>query len=168
MARSLDQGGLMLPLSIVNGLNQKYGLHDSIGYHTTLVARIVERRVEEALKEFGLTRLGWCILLAVAEEGLQNPSDIAKFVGIDRTATSRTLRQLEDDGLIGRAIGRKDRRMTVVSLTQKGFDRLIAAVPTCQENMSHFNAKLTEVEQRELRRLMTKLRDGEDMGLTRF
>jgi DNA-binding MarR family transcriptional regulator len=107
-------------------------------------------------------------LLAVAEEGLQNPSDIAKFVGIDRTATSRALRQLEDDGLIGRAIGRKDRRMTVVSLTQKGFDRLIAAVPTCQENMSHFNAKLTEVEQRELRRLMTKLRDGEDMGLTRF
>jgi DNA-binding MarR family transcriptional regulator len=49
--------------------------------------------------------VGWCILLAVEEEGLKNPSEIAQFVGIDRTATSRALRQLEDEGLIAREMG---------------------------------------------------------------
>jgi len=142
-------------------LAPKYRLHDSIGYHATLAARLVERRVEEGLRTFGLTRIGWCILLAVAEEGLKNPSDIASFVGIDRTATSRALRALESEGLISRAIGQQDRRTTEVTMTDAGYDRMIEAVPICTENMRHFNAKLTEPERVELKRLLGKLCDGE-------
>ncbi len=148
-------------MTIMDGHSKKYGLHDSIGYHATLAARLVERRVEDGLRNFGLTRIGWCILLAVAEEGLKNPSDIAAFVGIDRTATSRALRALENEGLISRAIGREDRRMTEVTMTQAGYDRMIQAVPVCSENMDHFNAKLTAAEQQELKRLLGKLSAGE-------
>ena len=139
----------------------KYRLHDSIGYHATLAARLVERRVEDGLRAFGLTRIGWCILLAVAEEGLKNPSDIASFVGIDRTATSRALRALESEGLISRAIGQQDRRTTEVTMTGAGYDRMVQAVPICAENMQHFNAKLTEAERAELKRLLGKLCAGE-------
>lgn len=148
----------------MDGQRLKYGLHDSIGFHATFTARLVERRVEDGLRKFGLTRVGWCILLAVAEEGLKNPSDIAAFVGIDRTATSRALRALETDGLITRAIGREDRRMTEVTMTDAGYDRMIQAVPICSENMDHFNAKLTATEQAELKRLLTKLSAGEGVG----
>lgn len=148
----------------MDGQRPKYGLHDSIGFHATAAARLVERRVEEGLRTFGLTRIGWCILLAVAEEGLKNPSDIASFVGIDRTATSRALRALEAEGLITRAIGREDRRMTEVTMTDAGYDRMIQAVPVCSENMDHFNAKLTPAEQAELKRLLSKLSDGESSG----
>jgi DNA-binding MarR family transcriptional regulator len=90
--------------------------------------------------------VGWCILLAVEEEGLKNPSEIAQFVGIDRTATSRALRQLEDEGLISREMGREDRRTTTVTLTEEGQMRLIQARPLCVENMDHFNAKLSAAE----------------------
>lgn len=145
----------------MDGQRPKYRLHDSIGYHATLAARLVERRVEDGLRSFGLTRIGWCILLAVAEEGLKNPSDIAAFVGIDRTATSRALRALENEGLISRAIGQQDRRMTEVTMTQAGYDRMFQAVPLCSENMSHFNNKLTEAERAELKRLLIKLCEGE-------
>lgn len=148
----------------MDGQRLKYGLHDSIGFHATFTARLVERRVEDGLRKFGLTRVGWCILLAVAEEGLKNPSDIAAFVGIDRTATSRALRALETEGLITRAIGREDRRMTEVTMTDAGYDRMIQAVPICSENMDHFNAKLTATEQAELKRLLTKLSAGEGVG----
>lgn len=148
----------------MDGQRPKYSLHDSIGYHATLAARLVERRVEDGLRKFGLTRIGWCILLAVAEEGLKNPSDIATFVGIDRTATSRALRSLENEGLITRTIGQQDRRTTEVRMTQAGYDRMFQAVPICSENMSHFNAKLTEPERVELKRLLVKLCDGEMSG----
>lgn len=148
----------------MDGQRPKYRLHDSIGFHATFAARLVERRVEEGLRKFGLTRVGWCILLAVAEEGLKNPSDIASFVGIDRTATSRALRALETEGLISRAIGREDRRMTEVSMTDDGYDRMIQAVPICMENMDHFNAKLTVAERSELKRLLSKLCQDEGAG----
>lgn len=147
----------------MDGTRPKYGLHQSIGYHTTLTARLIERRVEEGLRAFGLTRIGWCILLAVAEDGVKNPSEIASFVGIDRTATSRALRQLEDEGLIMRTIGREDRRTTEVALTPEGMARMAKSMPICTENMDHFNAKLTDGEKLELVRLLGKLRAGEDV-----
>lgn len=145
----------------MDGTHPRYSLHDSIGYHTTLAARLVERRVEDGLRRFGLTRVGWCILLAVAEEGLKNPSDIAAFVGIDRTATSRALRALEGQGLVSRTIGRTDRRMTEVSMTDEGRARMVRALPVCVENMAHFNAKLSADEQADLKGLLKKLYSGE-------
>lgn len=146
----------------MDGSRNKFGLHDSMSHHITRTARLVERRVEGGLRAFGLTRIGWCILLAVEEEGLKNPSEIAQFAGIDRTATSRALRQLESDGLIGRQMGLTDRRTTEVTLTEEGRQRLADARPLCRENMDHFNAKLTVAEARELRRLLSVLASGED------
>lgn len=146
---------------LMDGTVAKFGLHDSIGHHITRAARIVERRVEASLREYGLTRVGWCILLAVEEEGLRNPSEIANFIGIDRTATSRTLRQLETEGLIGREMGREDRRTTEVTLTDSGRVRLQQAMPICIENMQHFSAKLSDAEGLELKSLLIRLTDGE-------
>jgi DNA-binding MarR family transcriptional regulator len=145
----------------MDGMRSKFGLHDSLGFQITRTARMIERRVESGLKTFGLTRVGWCILLAVEEEGLKNPSEIAQFVGIDRTATSRALRQLEDEGLIAREMGREDRRTTTVSLTEEGQMRLIQARPLCVENMDHFNAKLSPAEALQLKRLLAALDAGE-------
>jgi DNA-binding MarR family transcriptional regulator len=141
----------------MDGTQTKFGLHDSIGHHITRSARAVERRVDEGLKRHGLTRVGWCILLAVGEEGKRNPSEIANFVGIDRTATSRALRLLESRGLIERSMGRSDRRMTDVAITDEGLQQLYSAMPLCQEAMAHFHAKITRNELAELKRLLAKL-----------
>lgn len=146
----------------MDGSQPKYGLHDSIGHHISRSARIVERRVEESLRKHGLTRVGWCILLAVEEDGQKNPSEIAGFVGIDRTATSRALRQLESEGLISRAMGVEDRRTTEVSLTEEGRARMLKAMPLCSENMSHFASKLTASEEAQLKALLQRLTEGED------
>ncbi|AHM02502.1 Transcriptional regulatory protein, MarR family [Roseibacterium elongatum DSM 19469] len=106
--------------------------------------------------------MGWCILLAVEEDGQRNPSEIANFVGIDRTATSRALRQLEAEGLISRAMGVEDRRTTEVTLTDEGRARMLKAMPLCSENMSHFSSKLTTEEEATLKTLLKRLTAGED------
>ena len=141
----------------MDGTRQKFGLHDSVGHHISRTARIVERRVEGNLRRFGMTRVEWCVLVAVAEEGKRNPSDIANFVGIDRTATSRALRQLEANGLIARKMGRDDRRTTEVELTAKGTERFNAALPMCRDAAQHFHAKLSDDELDMLRALLSKL-----------
>jgi DNA-binding MarR family transcriptional regulator len=141
----------------MDGSNSKFSLRDSVGHQITRTARILERKVEEDLRRFKMTRVGWCVLVAVAEEGIKNPSDIANFVGIDRTATSRALRQLESDGLILREMGRDDRRTTEVRLTELGQSQFDAALPICRAASVHFNHKLTSAELETLKALLAKL-----------
>ena len=140
-----------------------YRLQDSLGYHLSIAARLQERRLDEHLRTLGLTRTIWCILLAVGNEGLSQPSDIAGFVGIDRTATSRALRQMEAQGLLARKRGTDDRRTRRVELTGTGRDRVSPRHAVRARQRAQLSAALTAAEEAELKRLLAKLRAaGED------
>lgn len=145
-----------------------YRLHGSLGYRLSLAARIQERRLDDGLRKLGLTRTTWCILLALGNEGLLQPSDIAAFVGIDRTATSRSLRQMEAVGLIARRAGSDDRRTTEVELTAKGADLLRQGTPLAIENNARMEANLSDREAAELHRLLDKIHAGEIVPLDRL
>lgn len=142
-----------------------YRLQHSLGYHLSIAARLQERRLDEQLKTLGLTRTTWCILLAVGNESLSQPSDIADFVGIDRTATSRALRHMEDDGLLARSSGTEDRRTRRVELTPKGCDAIAQATPYAQENADLMSELLEPGEEEALKRLLAKLRCAGDVQL---
>lgn len=148
--------------------HKPYDLHASIGFQATLSARSFERRLEENLKTIGLSRLQWCVLLAVGAEGRHRPSQIAEFIGIDRTATSRALRSLEKDGLIERRPDRMDRRVTQVLLSETGREKLALALPIAAENNAHFSKKLSTDEIKMLGRLLVKLRAGDTGNFSNF
>lgn len=140
---------------------KRYSLHQGFGYQLSLLGQINSRRMEAGLKQLGLTRMMWCVLLAVVEEGLVRPSEIAEFIGINRTAASRTLRQMETDGLILRKSGKNDQRNTTVHVTKKGHALLNNAIPHAQEVARHIRSKLTTSEAEKLQELLTKLMVGE-------
>lgn len=145
-----------------------YRLHASLGYNLSLAARLQERRLDDALKTLGLTRTTWCVLLAVGVEGHRQPSDIASFIGIDRTATSRALRTMEAAGLLTRETGPKDKRTTRVSLTDLGRKRIEQGTPYAVENNALMRAKLSAAEHEELLALLTRLTEGESADLSAF
>jgi len=145
-----------------------YRLHASLGYQLSLAARIQERRLDDGLRALGLTRITWCVLLAIGNEDLRQPSDIASFVGIDRTATSRALRQMQSDGLIERGSGTGDRRTRTVQLTAKGKSLLVQGTPLAQHNNAMMEARLSAVELTQLRAMLTRLHAGEDAKLARL
>ncbi len=145
-----------------------YRLHASLGYNLSLAARLQERRLDEALKTMDLTRTTWCILLAVGNEGLTQPSDIASFVGIDRTATSRALRTMENAGLIEREAGHRDRRTTTVSLTDLGVQRTAQGTPYAVQNNALMRRKLGKEDYAHLVTLLERLTKGESAELSVF
>lgn len=146
----------------------RYRLHASLGYNLSLAARIQERRLDDPLKSLGLTRTTWCVLLAVGIEQMSQPSDIAKFIGIDRTATSRALRQMESAGLLTRKTGQGDRRTTRVTLTDLGQDLIARGTPFAAQNNAQMRAKLSDDEFKVLMALLSKLTAGEDAELSAF
>ena len=145
-----------------------YHLHASLGYQLSLSARVQERRLEDGLKTLGLTRITWCALLAIGNEKLSQPSDIATFVGIDRTATSRALRQMEHTGLITRGLGSGDGRTRTVGLTSKGRALLDTGAPMAVENNAIMEDRLTADEYATLLRLLQKLHAGDEISLPKF
>lgn len=142
-----------------------YRLHDSLGYHLSLAARLQERRLDEMLRTVGLNRTTWCILLAVANEGLAQPSDIAGFVGIDRTATSRALRGMEADGLLARHSGREDKRTRRIVLTDKGRQAVADATPFARENGRLLAELMSEGDLSQLKALLRVVIDGTPAAL---
>jgi len=146
----------------------KYRLQESLGYQLSIASRLQERRLDEGLKPLGLTRITWCILLAVGNEDLLRPSEIAEFVGIDRTATSRALRKMEGDGMIARRGGTDDRRKKAVDLTDLGLDLLQRGTPLAQDNNTQTERNLDMNERAELYRLLSLIRTGDDLALSRL
>lgn len=147
---------------------EAYRLHASLMYQLTLTSRLQERRLEDGLRRLGLTRASWCVLLAVHVEGQVQPSEIAQFIGIDRTATSRTLRQMEAKGWLNRRSGTNDRRTTEVALTDAGVEILNRAAPVARENLAHFLAKLADGEAGQLQDILARLRQGEPRDISHF
>ena len=147
---------------------EPYHLHASLGYQLSLAARIQERRLEEHLKSLGLTRTTWCVLLAIGNEGLGQPSDIARFIGIDRTAASRALRQMQERGLIDRVAGKNDRRTRTVVLTELGAELLVKGTPMAEENNSVIEAHLGDDDREELVRLLKITHSRDNTSLSRI
>ncbi len=144
---------------------EPYDLHGSLGYQITLLARISERRFERALTPLGLSRVTWCVLLALEQQGLHSPSEIASYIGIDRTATSRALRRLEHSALVKRQGGQRDRRTTRVTITGKGRSTLARATDAARENAAHFNEKLSRPEREALGATIARLMTGETQSV---
>ena len=136
-------------------------LHSSIGFKLQQTARVFEKCIELSLRHSGLSRVNWCILLALHEHNLTSPSEISDFVGIDRTATSRALRQLEELGTIKRSIDHSDRRMTQVKLTKRGVELMAYYHPSCRDHLQMIEGRLTPEELDQLRYLLFKLNGNE-------
>jgi len=146
-------------------MDLKYDLHAALGYQLTLAARHVERRFERDLLGLGLTRTSWCVVLAVGGHGLTHPSDIANYVGVDRTAVSRALRNLQRDGLITRAQGKADGRTRNVCLTAQGKDRLGAANALALAARAQTESTLSSAEREVLKRILRKLHTVDEVPL---
>ena len=136
-------------------------LHSRIGFKLQRTARVFEKCIELSLRHSGLSRVNWRILLALHEHNLTSPSEISDFVGIDRTATSRALRQLEELGTIKRSIDHSDRRMTQVKLTKRGVELMAYYHPSCYDHLQMIEGRLTPEELDQLRYLLCKLNGHE-------
>lgn len=145
--------------------SQSYRLHEGLGYRVSRMARVMERHFEQMLSQYELTRMHWCVLSSVGEENVETPSELAEHIGINRTATSRVLREMESKGLIVRQRAKQDRRSTRVQLTPKGQEILQNALPQAMQTTEYFKHKLEDAEYQQLLVLIDKLLLSEEGAL---
>ena len=145
-----------------------FQLHQRLGYKVSRLSRIMQSRLERLIAEQGLTRLMWCVLTGIGDEGVSTPSELADYIGITRPATSRLLREMEAKGMVSRHGSDADGRGKTLSITPQGQKLLEAARPSVEAVNQHFTSK---IEPEELARMMSaleRLAEGEDEEITRL
>ena len=91
-------------------------------------SRAITRTFDNALAPSGLEATQFSVLAALAVERRFTISELADWLGVDRTTLSRNLRPLVRKGFV--AISKdKDQRRRVVRLTPAGRRKLSAAFP---------------------------------------
>jgi len=145
-----------------------FQLHQRLGYKVSRLSRIMQSRLERLIAEQGLTRLMWCVLTGIGDEGVSTPSELADYIGITRPATSRLLRDMEAKGMVSRHGSDADGRGKTVSITPLGQKLLEAARPSVEAVNQHFTSKIEPDELARIMSALERLAEGEDEEITRL
>ncbi len=121
------------------------------GFITYRVARLhaaMDRQAADLLKKVsGLRQSEWKILLVLGGvHAALTSKDIARLTKLDPAIISRTLRSLEDDGLVITKRSDVDRRTVNLVLSDSGRAKFEATVPELQARQRALLSALTEEE----------------------
>ena len=99
------------------------------------------RLYDDILRSVGLRATQLAVLVGVGNEDVTSITELAKFMGMDRSTLTRNLAPLEREGLI--RIGNEGwRRSRTVEITQKGRSRLREALPFWEKAQKTMRQKL--------------------------
>ncbi|MEZ7197271.1 MarR family winged helix-turn-helix transcriptional regulator [Pseudodesulfovibrio karagichevae] len=116
-------------------------------------------QLDRVLAEHGLSHGRWIVLMLLRRREVWRalPSELAREQGITRATMSGLIRGLEGQGLVSREPDERDKRQTVIALTEKGAALVERALPECLELMERTLSPLSGGEKDEFRRLIEKL-----------
>jgi|1186.fasta_scaffold205461_3 DNA-binding MarR family transcriptional regulator len=117
----------------------------------------VALQAQRLVGEAGVRRHEFSVLAALAEDGPASQAELGRRVWMDRSDLHGVLNGLEHDGLVARVRDKQDRRRNVVRLSPAGAQRLRELEARAAAAQDALLAPLSEDEQRELRRLLTRL-----------
>ncbi len=128
--------------------------------HVELTERM-DRRLREA---HGVSLREYEVLLALHEAPGRRLRrvDLAARILLTQSGVTRMLEKLERDGLVAKAAGAEDRRVSYAVLTERGRRRFAVAAQTHRADIDAlFTARLTREDLRALDRALAKLPGGE-------
>ena len=110
-------------------------------HRTRMAARAVTRLYDEILRPVELRATQLAVLVAVGNEDVTSITELAKYMGMDRSTLTRNLAPLEREGLI--RVGNEGwRRSRTVEITNKGHSRLREALPFWEKAQRTMRQKL--------------------------
>jgi DNA-binding MarR family transcriptional regulator len=137
----------------------------------TAFTRINRVLSDEMATETGMSvdRYGILLMLSQADEGSMRMSDLADQVALSRSAATRLVDRLEQEGLVTRGVCDTDRRGTFVILTAVGEEEFKRAGRIHLRGIEeHVGSHLTSAEMAQLSDLLDKLSAGVDDAALSF
>ena len=117
-------------------------------------------------RKVGLSVVKLIVLRILAfKGGVMTPSEIAKWTQTERHNVTALVNRMSQDGLVVTERSSSDKRFVNITLTDKGRETLIKAMPVAQEVVSKVMLSITESDAALLEKKLTILRQNADYGL---
>jgi DNA-binding MarR family transcriptional regulator len=123
------------PISIANLARVRQVPLTCMGLHVRRASRILTQAYNEALRPVGLVSNQFTLLVAINLMGATAIGTLAQQLFTDQTTLTRNLKLLAANGLIKIEAG-EDRRVRIVSLTDRGSEVLVLALPLWEQVQS--------------------------------
>lgn len=106
----------------------------------TLLARKNQRCIAEALKEYEITAAEQPFFVAIVQSDGITQEELTAIVSVDKAATARAVRSLEDKGYLIRRQNEKDKRQNLIYPT----DKMRFLFPSLEQTLLEMSARVTE------------------------
>ena len=134
--------------------------------NTVLRLWLLLRRVGDTLvrcqdlifSKYGLTTEQWGVLTSIKSRGALRPSDLADILERTPNSMSMLIDRMVKAGLVRRTRDRKDRRVVIVSMTEKGRTAVEPAIPECWEFIHEALLSLSNDEQHDLADMLERVK----------
>lgn len=100
---------------------------------------------------------GGIVLMTLAEMGCTGLNELTKRVARDKSQMTRTIRSLENKGLVKRETSKDDARVNLVSLTSEGEAVVGELMHTVSEVVDEVMEPITASEKRTLKTLLSRV-----------
>jgi DNA-binding MarR family transcriptional regulator len=120
--------------------------------HVQRAARALARRFDDALRPIGLTNGQFSLMISLNRPEPPGMASVASLLGMDRTTLTAALKPLQRRGLLKITADPKDRRGRVMTLTAKGRNLLVRAVPVWRSTHAAVEALLPKGDPDRLRK----------------
>jgi len=135
-----------------------------VGYQVRRTQAKIFAELEAGLGDFELTPGSFGVLTLIrANPGITQVALAAAF-GVDKSTLSPVIARLEKRGLVRREVLASDRRRHALCLAPSAEPAFLAARAKFRALEAGVAARLSKTEQRQLARLLGKLRGGADGG----
>jgi DNA-binding MarR family transcriptional regulator len=112
------------------------------------------------LRVHGIGIETWRLLVLLAVEGSLNAQHASKVIGMDKASVSRCFKSMHVDGLISMSLDKKDGRLRIATLTQRGRKIHNDILGIALERERSLLSVLDQKEKDILIELLTKLHDN--------
>jgi len=133
------------------------GFQVPVGLRLNQAARAVGRAFDEALAQAGGTLPVWLILLNLKVRRPGTQRELAEAVGIREATLTHHLNAMDADGLVTRTREAANRRVQVVTLTEKGDQAFLALRAAAMAFDARLRTGLADTDLATLETLLTRL-----------
>lgn len=144
---------------------ENYNPEDSLGRLIADVSRRILTGFDEemASQGMGITGAQWVILMRIARGCASTAAELCRFGHCDTGSMTRMLDRLEEKGLIRRVPSSKDRRITLLELTEPGRDLLPQLPPVAIKVLNAHLKGFSREELDQLKGFLNRIRANSEL-----
>ena len=129
---------------------------ETVDYFLKIVWQSVANKYNQIASNYGITQALGYMLINIHEEGTA-VSQIAGLLGVKSTSLSRSLKNMEELGLVYRQADEFDKRSVKIFLTDFGKEKKQVAKEVVRKFNEYLNAHIDESERLQLTAILNKI-----------